>query len=438
MAPKRHLGLGKAAKVKKQKKEESNEPEQAEAQQGNELTVEFNEEVDANDEVSQLSALWKTYVQSEKENELVLNGIIHECDRLLRNSNLANVDSSNEDKDGEQTKELPAHFHSIYALALAELAQFHTENINKVKGFFEAALERAELGLQSHEGSIELLFTKSKIMINQLPLQYISQLTVESTTKEGHPKLDERLNEALEVYEDAEDQAKSLKQYEMFNEENLEILQAFDDLLEIVDNFGKDISEGDESDQEEEDDEEEVELSKKHPLYAIKNTDRYNEWWRDHTIIFLKNVDKQLDKLGISWNQSESEVELLPLRREICKRLGQSYLQEAELPSTVFTTLTYDDGFAEVEQLEGLTRDASQKISQDLFKSALDYLKMAEDKEEPESWANVAEAMISLGNLYDIDSKDQEHYYGEAEKILTRANNATNGKYEDILNNLQN
>mmetsp|Transcript_6788 Transcript_6788/g.8594 ORF Transcript_6788/g.8594 Transcript_6788/m.8594 type:complete len:441 (-) Transcript_6788:5642-6964(-) len=439
MAPKRHLGLGKAAKSKKQKKDDSSEVEIPE-QQSNEITVELNEEADANDEVSQLRALWKTHAKSDKDNELVVNGIIHECDRLLRNSNLAE-NNEGEDKSKASTddgpKELPADFHSIYALALADLALFHTADINKVKEFFDAALERVDLGLQSHDGSIELLFTKSRILINQIPLQYISQLSVESKVQEGVPKLDEKLDQALKFYEEAENQAKTLKQYELFNEDNLEILQALDDLLEIVDNFGKDTLEGNESDKEDEDDEE-VFLSKKHPLYGIRNTDKYNEWWRDHIVQFLHNVDKQLEKLGISYKRDyETENALLPLRREICKRIGQSYLQEAEIPSTVFTTLKYDEGFADVDQLEGLSREESQKISQDLFKIALDYLKMAEDKEEPESWVNVAESMISLGNLYELDSEEQENYYTEAEKILTKANNATNGKYEDILENLQ-
>lgn len=171
MAPKRHLGLGKAAKAKKQKKESSEGPEQPE-QQSNEITVELNEEADANDELSQLRALWKTHAKSDKDNELVVNGIIHECDRLLRNSNLAQGEDESKNKDTEQGRqELPADFHSIYALALADLAFFHTSDASKVKEFFDAAVERVDLGLQSNSGSIELLFTKSRILINQIPLQ---------------------------------------------------------------------------------------------------------------------------------------------------------------------------------------------------------------------------------------------------------------------------
>ena len=46
--------------------------------------------------------------------------------------------------------------------------------------------------------------------------------------------------------------------------------------------------------------------------------------------------------------------------------------------------------------------------------------------------------MISLGNLYELDSEElQETTTPKQEKILTKANNATNGKYEDILENLQ-
>ena len=70
-----------------------------------------------------------------------------------------------------------------------------------------------------------------------------------------------------------------------------------------------------------------------------------------------------------------------------------------------------------------------------MITKALDYLKQAKDEEDPETWVSIAEAMISLGNLYEVD-KEQEDLYLEAEKILKRANNVTNGKFQEELDNL--
>ena len=127
------------------------------------------------------------------------------------------------------------------------------------------------------------------------------------------------------------------------------------------------------------------------------------------------------------------EANLL-LRKELSKRLGQSLLLEAEEPSNVFTTLTY---YSKGQtSLNGLSREEARNIGQDLLKKALEFLKVAQDEEEPDSWAAVAEAMISLGNMYDLDSDEQESIYKEAEEILTRANNATNGRYDKVLENL--
>ena len=79
--------------------------------------------------------------------------------------------------------------------------------------------------------------------------------------------------------------------------------------------------------------------------------------------------------------------------------------------------MKYDNEYDGIEELEGLTEKA-QKISQELITKALDYLKQAKDEEDPETWVSIAEAMISLGNLYEVDSKEQEDLYLEAEKIL--------------------
>lgn len=407
---KRHLGLGKAAKAKKQKVE----PEASET--SNELTVELNEETDADDELAQLKALWKTYRESEKENKLVVNGIIHECDRLLRNAG-----------EGETVQELPDYFHLVYALALAELANHHVDDKSKVKEFYDAALERVDVGLEKYPESIESKFAKSKLLVNQIPLQYISELEIESKVGKKFPDLSTFLDEALETYEAAETISNETNAYEMFNEETLEILQAVDDLLDIVDNFGRDISEGDNED------DEPVDLLKTHPVYGIRETDKYNQWWRDHSIVFLSGVDKGIEKAG---DEISEDHPLASLRREVCKRIGQSYLQESEIPSGVFTALMYDEDVRGEEELHGLTGPQAQEIAQELISTALKYFEWAKDEEEPESWVRIAEAKISLGNMYEVDSAEQEECYAEAEKILNKANNVTNGKYLDVLENL--
>lgn len=440
MGKKRHLGLSKVKKEKKHKADDSfkesgeNKQDTQEQEEQKELTIELKDIADPDDEIAQLRALWRTFIEEDKNNELVLNGVIHECDRLLRKSQ--GVDAKG--TPGEQVEVLPAEFHSLYAMALAEIAYFHAEEISEVAGFLSAALERIELGLEVHRESADLFFKKARILIGQIPLQYIPRLTTESTVSEEFPRLHENLDKALEVYELAERLAQFLNSFDSFDQSNYEILDILDDLLQIVDDFGREKVEGDVSDNEELDDED-VELSKNHPLYQLKRTNEYREWLRKHTEIFLEGLDKQIGRLDPK-NKKDKEAQrsLVSLRRRICKKLGHALLQEAELPSHVFTTLAYDDDYADADELEGLSQKDAQRHGKKLIKQALKHLKDAEDEEEPESWVNVAEAMISLANLYDMDSEQQEEYYSKAEEVLKRANNATDNKYQDILDNLKN
>ncbi|CAI5756765.1 unnamed protein product [Candida verbasci] len=390
---KRTLGLGNRAKSKKQKVEETQEQEEQEGQ----LTVELPEEVDPNDELGQLKGLYQSYLSDKSE--LILNGIIHECDRLLRNK-----------KEGDEV--LPALFYSIYGKSLNELSQF-CENTREISDFISNGLERIDNGLEKYPKDADLLFAKAKIILNEI-LFTISTLKIDS---ENEP-LSKRLDEALQIYEIAESRAKS----EDLNEETLSIIQDFDDLLEVVDNFGKpqkEEEEEDENDEEEEEDEVEVKLAETHPLHTMKTDDKYNLWWREHTQTFLDNVKDE------------------NLIKQVNKLLGQSYLLEAEIPTNAFTSLAYDDEYAGIEELYGLKKEEARKISIDLINKALTYLKAAKDEEEPDSWADIAEAMIQLGNLYEVDSEEQEKLYKEAEEILKKANNVTNGLYEDILDNLK-
>lgn len=409
---KRPLGIGKAAKAKKQKSEKPTAP-------SNELTVEFDEEADANDAVAQLQALWKTYLASEDKRELMVNGIIHECDRILRKHN-------NEKKpDDEEKIELSGRFYAIYALALSSLAFYNTENLAKVNDFFNEAFDRIESGRNAFPDSADLLFAEAKLMISRVPLVEISQLIIDSEVNLENVDVSLSLDDSLKKWEEAQASAIAQKQFHLYNSENFDFLQALDDLLDMVDNFGQDVMEGEDSD-DEEDASKDVALNENHPLYKIKLLDKYNLWWRDQTIAFLNNLEKHIEK-----NKDAASV---ALKKELCKRLGQSFLMEAEIPVNVFTTLSYFE--KDAKEINGLTREEAQKAGQKLLKSGLDYLEQAQDEQEPESWVNVAEAMITLGNTYDIDSKEQEETYKKAETILVKANNATNGKYEDILENL--
>lgn len=439
MPPKRPLGLGKAARAKKQKNEAAGEdgaqngvsdaPVASEtngsnSEEANELTVKLGAEIDANDAVGQLAALWRTYFVLEDKKELVLNGIIHECDRILRKAHLDKSDSDEENVD------ITGRFYAIYALALSNLAFFHTEERDKVEAYFTEAMDRIARGEELFPNSVDILFAKARIMINKIALTVISRLDTESRVGAKSQTGAQLLDECLAQWEKAEAISGELNQYDYYNIESLDFLQALDDLLDVVDNFGQEHMEGEDSDAE--DDAPEHRLDENHPLFSIKNTDKYNKWWRDHLIVFLGNLDKRL----AGERKKDKDHPLTTLRRELCKRLGQSYLMEAETPSNVYTTLTY---YAkDKKDIDGLSKDEAQKASQKLYLTALKYLKDSQDEDEPETWVNVAEAMILLGNVHDLDSPDQEKAYKDAEDILVKANNATNGKFDDILHNLLN
>ncbi|KAI5960180.1 ETT1 [Candida pseudojiufengensis] len=451
---KRTLGLGKAAKAKKQKIESSStNPEtstnQTEPEQNsNELTIELPKDIDStndeNEEIIELKGLYKTYLDSERDNELILNGIIHECDRILRNYNSA---------ENSENKIIPSTFYKIYAFSLSELSKFYNNDLKKVSDFFEESLNRIEDGLRKFPKDIELLFIKFKILINQIILQYISQLNINSTSikdidvEEIEINLKEEIDYALTYYDEAETKALEDGDYKIFNNDEIcEILENFDDLLEIIDNFGKEEEEeeeeeeyegeekkqkrakskGDEDEDENSDsDSEEIELSESHPLYPLKTTDKYKKWWQNHTNKYLEILNKL---------KSPS----FKIQKRLNERLGQSYLKESEFTTNIYLTLKFNDDYSGIEELEGLTAEESRELSIELIEKAIYHLtpKTQEDDEDPENWVNVAESKILLGNLYDINSKEQEKNYLEAEILLRAANNSTNGKYQDVLDNL--
>ncbi|AMD19145.1 HBR244Wp [Eremothecium sinecaudum] len=404
--PKRPLGLGKKEKLKKHKSGDSTSKGITPV---NQIEVELDGNGDPDDAIVQLRSLWKCYLQCNREDELVLNGIIHECDRLLSNQDEENVELNDE-------------FHAIYAQALSELTIFKAgeakddkKQREKIIGeFFDAALQRVESGLAKFPGSKLLQLAKSKIIFQRIPLQYISQLKVDSSNAD-ELRLDELLEEGKRNFHAVEGNPLAVS----------EPLEIFNDLLDIVANFGREdeLGEGLDSDDEEEDSE--VELKQSHPLYNIKkNLDSNTEWLRTHLTAFFSKLPKP-SKEDIEDNSADYEF-----YRKIARMIGQTFLDAASEPLLTFTTYTYDVDDASAEEKK--IAKESQKHAQELTKNALHYFELAESPDHPESWVDTAEVFITMGNLQEDEIK-QSGLYKKAEERIEKANVATNGKFKHIL-----
>ncbi|SCU92933.1 LAMI_0E12618g1_1 [Lachancea mirantina] len=410
---KRSLGLGKQRKEAKKRKTGTQLSPEGTPVPGmspaNQLEIELEDGIDPDDELAQLQGLWKTYFQSDRDDELVLNGIVHECDRMLR--------AANQQDKSETSLTVNDEFYAIYALALSELTIFKAgqdDSAKEVSGFFDAALEMCEKGLEEFPDSRALRLARAKILLQRIPLEYISDLDV---TSEQADKL--KLHELVERAQT------DFQLLESDPELSFEILQLFDDLVDIVENYGheKDIEEGLDSD--DEDELEIVDLSTKHPLYLVReNLSAHHEWLRNQ----LANLASQLEKREKSLKST--------LFHPVSRRLGQLYLKAAEKPSQVFLTLAYDNDDDNLTEVDGLDMTDAQKTAIEFTSKGVNHLENAKKEDDPQTWVDVAEAIIDLGNLYDAESADQEECYKKAEGILRKANKATHGKFQNVLDNL--
>lgn len=458
---KRPLGLAGSKKNKKQKTnttEASTKPVSKEAtplsESGTpqppvagqeEIHIELEQNDDLEDDFTQLKGLWNTYAKSSKENEILLNGIIHECDRLMRLTELSK----------------PFEFYGIYALALSELAIFQeeeddTKRFEKIHEFFESSLEFVQDGLSKYSGNKLLELVKSKILFQRIPLEYIAQLaiTFNSDDDDDEKKNKKNKNDFLLKYDTPVDldqilsQAKTLYQPDVSNvlskNLSLEILQSFNDLLDIVDNFGCEkiyLDEGLDSDDEEEETKLQMysqSLSSNHPLYSLAQKSSENYSW------LLENLENLHEKI------SSNEIQDTNFDKKILKTAGGIYMRMAFPHIDAYTEFAFDDDDDDENDDDDDVKKDNKKLSaqdeqsmRDNQAKAIDHLQKAKNnlfasmrEDEPEDWANYSECLIELGNLHEIDSKEQQQFYKEAEQLLTKANKATNGKYQDILNNL--
>lgn len=399
---KRTFGLGNAAKKRQKLKEGTVEATSSdEKAPSNQLTVELGEEVDSNDEFQQLKALFKVYTETPEDDEkrpLLVNGLIHECDRLLKNNDL------------NGSKELPDYFYSIYATSLFEESKFCKES--EAEDFQKAALDRCQSGLEVHPDSAELNKTFCLKMVEHLMFKfYQDEDAGDAQDKDAY--FDANIEQFVKRFETYFGQVKEKKGELVESEDNFKILDQFDDLLNLVLNNGK--SEEADSDEEEAgEDEGEAEHQFQKVLSQI---DHYLDWCLEHLVYLQKKVSESCG-----------------FRKELTTKVAELLLMKSSPFVSSFTEITYEVENPSKKMKSQAKRAQEQAI--ELISQAAELFRQIQDDEEPKSWVELAESLIELGNVQDLDSKEQEASYNEAEKLLRRANAATNDKYKNILDNL--
>lgn len=409
----RPLGLSKSRKQQKTSSSKENGENEKEKSTTPQLNIELEENENADNVTVQLIGLWNSYLNSSRDSDALLNGIVNECDTLL----------SNKDGSGESLKK-DDQFLAVFALALSELTIF---NVKKIHEYFEDSLDIINLFTEEKHTDI-LNVVESKIIFQRIPLEYISKLEEDSSTK-----IDVNLSKLIEL---GQLKFKSMiklisdnkyQNHKFINGLIIENISIFNDLIDIVENFGskKNLDEGLDSEVEsdaEDENEEIVQLKPNHPLYKIQqNLTHLAKWLRIEMTKFLPNVTKETKQYYY-----------------MSKLIGESFLKESEFFSETYLQMAYgdDDDEDDEEEMDNETIHASQKESIELITKAIEYLTKAQDPENADSWAQLAEAYIDLGNVQDNESTEQERSYKEAEQILQKANIASHNKYQYILDNL--
>lgn len=409
----RPLGLSKSRKQQKTSSSKENGENEKEKSTTPQLNIELEENENADNVTVQLIGLWNSYLNSSRDSDALLNGIVNECDTLL----------SNKDGSGESLKK-DDQFLAVFALALSELTIF---NVKKIHEYFEDSLDIINLFTEEKHTDI-LNVVESKIIFQRIPLEYISKLEEDSSTK-----IDVNLSKLIEL---GQLKFKSMiklisdnkyQNHKFINGLIIENISIFNDLIDIVENFGskKNLDEGLDSEVEsdaEDKNEEIVQLKPNHPLYKIQqNLTHLAKWLRIEMTKFLPNLTKETKQYYY-----------------MSKLIGESFLKESEFFSETYLQMAYgdDDDEDDEEEMDNETIHASQKESIELITKAIEYLTKAQDPENADSWAQLAEAYIDLGNVQDNESTEQERSYKEAEQILQKANIASHNKYQYILDNL--
>ena len=171
---------------------------------------------------------------------------------------------------------------------------------------------------------------------------------------------------------------KLLENYKLVYQNVFEALKAFDDILDIIKNFGKadSIKEGlDSDDEDDEFEEDEVKLPKGHPLFNVyQNTDKYSKWVVQHSELFGELVNEEYGSLlkKDSAAISDKERRQISYLKEVSLKVGQILLQAAEKPSSIFSSITYDSDVEDDVEIDGYSAEKAQKEAIKFTKKAVE------------------------------------------------------------------
>ncbi|GMM27356.1 Ett1 protein [Martiniozyma asiatica (nom. inval.)] len=371
--------------------------------------------------IADIESLYRTW----DGDETILNGIINECSRLESAGN----------SDSDEVK-------CLLVFAIIDMSSFKAEER-------EDWLHMAKEKIEEIDGKVWKSLSQCKLILNELSVDWVNNLDVDGNFigKEMEGSVIELLKAFKKKFNLV---LKNVEKDKVVGPLFIKVLDGFDALLNLIDNFGV-VDEGDEVDSDAEE-EEGIELDQNHPLFEIKQSDEFDNYWREAMEKYgalIDDVEESdlVNVTSIDGKDVETDVDvLLDLKRDVHKKIGQSYLMESESPLAFYTSYAFAEGGEEEEDEEEEDAPTDEELPHEvkearddakrLILTAIEHLKSYQSQEDPQSWVDLAEAEISYGNLLTVDSKEQEEWYKKAEIKLRRANDVGHGKWQDILTSL--
>lgn len=435
---KRPQGLNKSAKSKKKQRVTSELPS-GNGGEPEQVTIELDHEIDPDDELGQLNALYDTFVNSPVDSNgfkspKLLYGVIHECDRLLRNASGA----------------LPSRFHNVYALSLLELSKFHVSEgekrsqqegedmpVDTTEAYIEAAIDRADVGLAADEKNSDLLFTRAKAEIALISVKINDVALTPGLRYMTAVGMIENIEKAIRDYEVAEsiildtpESDANKKKGCLYTKDQLDTIES---LLKIAENFNSLEYEREIAPFETNPDPafEKIEG----PLLAEQQS-KLAEWSKNRWEQILNKIPEGKGKGKTPEDDGDHSYAVI---RRANRGMGEYYLS-VSAPIISRLEASDDEDEDEDEEQEITEENLNDfQTAKKLLTEAIEYLLKAEHDSEQGAavYPLIAEAQISLANLLDNDSDEQNVLYNEAVARLKKAQRLGYGDYQEQIAELE-